>query len=532
MATPKRLYDWFAESVRRQGGTGTALEVDGHVLSYAELAATAATVARTILRHHGAVPSRVGLLASRTVLAYAGYLAITRLGATVVPLNPAFPVGRNSDVAREAGLDLVLADAALTGLEELPVPVLRLADGDFPALLSAPGPDLPEQAAEADARNLAYILFTSGSTGRPKGVPVTHDNVAAFLGHVIARYELGPGSRVSQTFDLTFDPSVYDMFAAWGSGATLVVPTRDDLLSPVRYVNRNRITHWNSVPSVAAIALRLRALRPGVMPTLRWSLFCGEALRTAHAEAWRTAAPHTVIENIYGPTEMTVTWTEFRLPESADDWPRTSNGTVPIGTPYPGQEHLILDEDGRPADEGELCVRGTQRFPGYLDPADNAGRFCSFDGRRAVVHDGSEPLTAEHWYRTGDRVTLLGGAPGRTGASDEDVVLVHLGRLDHQLKIRGYRVELGEIECHLLRQPGISDAAVVAVPGRKGEPQLHAVCAGRPADPAPLLDALRRKLPPYMVPTTVDFVPSLPLNANGKVDRAALVASLSRPQAA
>ncbi|MFE7778865.1 amino acid adenylation domain-containing protein [Streptomyces sp. NPDC057445] len=515
MAGPLRLYDWFDESARRYGDTQTALEVDGRRLTYAELAATAAGVAEALVRRHGGVPSRVGLLASRSVLAYAGYLAISRLGATVVPLNPAFPVGRNSDVAREAGLDLVVADAVPTGLEELPVPVLRPTDAD---LRPGHAPQLPEP--DARATDLAYILFTSGSTGRPKGVPVTHANVAAYLGHVIPRYELGPHARVSQTFDLTFDPSVYDMFAAWGSGATLVVPTRNDLQSPVRFVNSNRITHWNSVPSVAAIALRLRALKPGAMPTLRWSLFCGEALKLSHAEAWRAAAPNSTVENIYGPTEMTVTWTEFRLPDSVEDWPRTSNGTVPIGTPYAGQEHVILTEDGRPSDEGELCVRGTQRFPGYLDPADNAGRFCSFDGRRASVHDGSEPLTAEHWYRTGDRVQLLDG------------VLVHLGRLDHQLKIRGYRVELGEIESLLLRQPGVTDAVVVAVPGRKGEPLLHAVCTGGPADPAQLLDALRRKLPAYMVPATVGFTGALPLNANGKVDRAALVASLSHPQAA
>ncbi|MFK4227066.1 amino acid adenylation domain-containing protein [Streptomyces sp. NPDC019890] len=518
MAKTKRLYEWFAESAHQYGDAQVALEVDEQRLSYAQLAAAAARVSGAILRRHGAVPSRVGLLASRSVVAYAGYLAISRLGATVVPLNPAFPVGRNSDVAREASLDLVVADAALPGSAELPVPVLRLGDEDVPALLSGPVPQLPELGSASE--DLAYILFTSGSTGRPKGVPVTHANVAAYLDHVIPRYRLGPDARVSQTFDLTFDPSVYDMFAAWGSGAALVVPTRNDVLSPVRFVNRNRITHWNSVPSVAAIALRLRALKPGAMPSLRWSLFCGEALKLAHAEAWQAAAPNSTVENIYGPTEMTVTWTEFRLPDSVDLWPRTDNGTVPIGTPYPGQEHMILDENGRPADDGELCVRGTQRFPGYLDPADNVGRFCTFDGRQSAVHDGSEPLTPQHWYRTGDRVKLRDG------------VLVHLGRLDHQLKIRGYRVELGEIESLLLRRPGVTDAVVVALPGRKGDPLLHAVCTGAGANREELLDALRRKLPAYMVPTAVTFTGALPLNANGKVDRAALVASLSEPQAA
>ncbi|MFE7131723.1 amino acid adenylation domain-containing protein [Streptomyces sp. NPDC057638] len=516
--TPTRLYDWFAHSALRHGQERTALEVDGHHLSYARLAALSEAVAGAVTDYLGRVPARVGLLASRNVLAYAGYLAIARLGATVVPLNPAFPIARSAAVAREAGLDLILADAALPGREGLPVPVLPLGDTDLERLPRYP---VPPPTATPDGWDLAYILFTSGSTGRPKGVPVTHANVAAFLGQVIPRYGLGPGARMSQTFDLTFDPSVYDLFGAWGSGATLVVPTRQDLLSPVRYVNSARITHWNSVPSVAALALRLRALRPGAMPTLRWSVFCGEALKGAHAQAWRAAAPHSAVENAYGPTEATVTWTGYRLPDDPARWPVTGNGTVPIGTPYPGQEMLVLDEDGRPADEGELCVRGSQRFPGYLDPADDRGRFLTHDGARATIHDGSRRPTPAHWYRTGDLVRR------------QDGLLVHLGRLDHQIKLHGYRVELGEIESVLLRQPGVVDAVVLPVPGRGGEPRLHAVCAGRPTATAePLWEALRGALPAYMVPATLTFRDRLPLNANGKVDRAALVASLSSLQAA
>ncbi|MFJ1797972.1 amino acid adenylation domain-containing protein [Streptomyces sp. NPDC088180] len=512
-AYAERLYDWFAASAAAYGDTCCALEVDGQELSYRELERLAGHLAAAVVARHGGRPARVGLLAARSVLAYAGYLAVARLGATVVPLNPAFPIARSADVARAAGLDLVLADAELPGTDGLPVPVLR-CDAREPA---APAEAPPR--ASAGPEDLAYILFTSGSTGRPKGVPVTHANVAAYLDHVIRRYGTGPGDRVSQTFDLTFDPSVYDMFSAWGSGATLVVPTREELLAPVRFVNRARITHWNSVPSVAAFAQRLRALRPGSMPTLRWSLFCGEALKLPQARAWRAAAPHSAVENIYGPTEMTVTWTEYRLPSEDADWPDTVNGTVPIGVPYPGQDHLILDESGRPADDGELCVRGSQRFPGYLDPADDVGRFRAPTAPYAV-HDGSGPLTPAHWYRTGDRVRLTDG------------VLVHLGRLDHQVKIHGYRIELGEIESLLTRQPGITDAVVLPVPGRKGEPVLHAVCAGASRDPDELLGALGQRLPLYMVPAAVTFTGALPLNANGKVDRAALLASLTQPQAA
>jgi amino acid adenylation domain-containing protein len=518
MNATRTMYDWFAASVAEHGDRQTALEVAGEHLTYAELDATARRLAGALVAENGGVPSRVGLLAARSTAAYAGYLAVQLLGATVVPLNPGFPPARNATIARDAGLDLVIAEEDAPGRGDLPVPVVPLSAERMAALRTGTVPDLPASTAGPD--DLAYILFTSGSTGRPKGVPIAHRNVSAYLTHVIPRYELGPGARVSQTFDLTFDPSVYDMFAAWGSGATLVVPGRKDLLSPVRFVNRQRITHWNSVPSVASIALRLRALKPGSMPTLRWSLFCGEALTLAHAQAWQAAAPGSTLENIYGPTEMTITWTEFRLPARTEDWPRPANGTVPIGTPYPGQEHLVIDEDGRPAAEGELCVRGSQRFPGYLDPADNTGRFLSFDGDRAVVYDGTQPLTSAHWYRTGDRVTSLDGA------------LVHLGRLDHQLKIRGYRVELGEIESALLARPGVAEAAVVALHVPGGEVELAAAYTGSTKDAQGLLDSLRERLPPYMVPGSLTALAALPLNANGKTDRGALAAMLSRPAAA
>ena len=509
MNDTRTLDDRFTATVAEFGGL-TALEVAGEQFTYTELDALAAKLAGTLVAEHGGVPARIGLLAARCLLAYAGYLAAQRLGATVVPLNPAFPPARNAAITRAAGLDLVLAQEDAPGLEDLPV--LR-ADPRLGALREGAVPALPAPAAGPD--DLAYILFTSGSTGTPKGVPISHRNVSAYLDHVIPWYEVGPGARVSQIFDLTFDPSVRDMFLAWGSGATLVVPSGNDILAPVRFVNRARVTHWCSVPSVVSFAMRLRGLAPGSMPALRWSVFCGEALTTSQAEAWRAAAPGSALENSYGPTEVTITCTGYRLPDETAGWPRPANGTVPIGTAYPDLETLVLAEDGTPAADGELCVRGPQRFPGYLDPADNVGRFVTFDGERAAVYDGSEPLTGQHWYRTGDRVRV------------EDGRLVHHGRLDHQVKIRGYRVELGEIEAALRALPGVRDAFVVALTGPNGEPDLEAAYTGLAQDAEVLLDGLRAKLPAYMVPRRVTAFDELPLNPNGKVDRAALAASLA-----
>ncbi|MGW5283391.1 AMP-binding protein [Streptomyces collinus] len=521
---PATLYGWFAASAARHPDR-LALQAAGQALTYRELEDYSARVAAGVLHGCGGWPRRVGLLAGRRPAAYAGYLAVQRLGATVVPLNTAWPRARNASVAHRAGLDLVLTDESGQA-GELPVPVLDLAD----AAGSGDAGGVAVRRGEPGAP--AYILFTSGSTGAPKGVPILQENVAPYLAHVIDRYEVGPGSRLSQTFDLTFDVSVFDMFTAWGGGATLVVPGRDEILTPVRFVNTHRLTHWCSVPSVISFARRMRALRQGAMPTLRHSLFAGEPLTLQQARTWQAAAPSSRLENFYGPTELTITCSEFGLGTDPGSWPATANGTVPIGHVYAHLEHRVLDTAGRPAQEGELCVRGPQRFPGYLDPADNTGRFWDLDGdhptdpatapaRQAGRAGPAGVVPARMWYRTGDRVRPA----GRDG-------LLHLGRLDHQVKVDGYRVELGEIESALREGPGVHDAVVLALPTAHHGTELHAVCTGDDPRPEALLAALRERLPAYMVPAFLHVRAELPLNGNGKTDRAALAALLHDAPAA
>lgn len=518
---PRTLYEWFARSVERWPDE-PAVEVLDASLTYQRLHNVALALAGRIVREHGGTPARIALLASRSVTAFAGYLAAQRLGATVTPLNPDYPMSRNRTVCELAGVDVALVDAG--GAARLArdragegdgAPLARtvLVLSDDEVYTAEPGVDLPDY--RGDENDVAYVLFTSGSTGRPKGVPIRHRNLSPYLAYNIARYQVGPGCRMSHTFDLTFDPSVFDLFVTWGGGAVLAVPQRTELLSPADYLVDRRITHWFSVPSVVSVSADLNNLPSGRVTDLWYGLFIGEQLTYRQARAWRDVAPGAVLENVYGPTELTIACTAYRLPTEPAHWLDTSNDTVPIGPVYEFLEHVIVDETGRPADEGELCVRGAQRFDGYLDAEDNIGRFLAHDGDTGTEYDGSQPLSGAHYYRTGDRVRR------------ESDTFVHLGRLDDQVKIRGYRIELGEIEAVLRRHPGVRDVVVLA--NRRGDDtELFAFYTGDPASTTVFVRLLRRQLPIHMVPRRFQHVESLPLNANGKFDRRGLAERIRR----
>ena len=269
-----------------------ALEVAGSALTYAELRRRASSIAQLLVaRDPGTGPELTGVFASRSVGAFAGILGALLRGHGYVPVNPRFPATRNRDLLERAGCRVLLVDAeqldrareVIDGLAEPPT-LLVCEEGDGEPTLDPMlgGPESP-----------AYLLFTSGSTGRPKGVLVRQANVTAFLDAVAARYEVGETDRLSQLFDLTFDLSAFDMFVAWQHGACLCCPDAGELLRPSEFVRDARLTVWFSVPSAAMFLQRLGGLEPGMFPTLRLSLFCGEALTAELADAWALAVPDT-----------------------------------------------------------------------------------------------------------------------------------------------------------------------------------------------------------------------------------------------
>lgn len=508
----------------RQHPDATALTVSGEQpVTYAQLMDAAEATAREIARGFTAVPSRIGLMEHKNTATYAAYLAILQLGASVVPISTTAPPQRIRAIAEAARLPVVVADeAAVSALRPL------AGTPGAPRLIPLGGPTAPEPPGPSRTPDpshfpvpcphdpVAYIIFTSGTTGSPKGVPITHANALACVRHNISAYNITVGDRLTQTFDFAFDPSVFDMFVAWGAGASLVAPGPTDLLHPTAWVRREQITHWFSVPSTIATAAKLGELTDDAMPSLQISLFGGEPLTAEHAKAWQRATPNGRLENLYGPTEATVSVSRHPLPADPRTWPTTDNGTLPIGRIYDHMDWAVV-ADGRDATQGELCLRGPQRFAGYLDAQDDIGRFYLRKQDTYLPCPPGTELTARAWYRTGDRVAITPGGD-----------LVHLGRLDSQVKIRGYRIELAEVEGALRLASQVQDAVVLAAPGRAGHQELAAYYTGTATEARTLREALTATLPAYMIPRRITHLDAFPLTPNGKVDRTQLLIPLTR----
>ena len=447
-------------------------------------------------------------------------------GHGYVPLNRTFPVERTRlmlerskcesvvvDAGCEAQLEAVLAKIGTSLLLVFPdrsdvadliarFPIHRVVGADDLC------PAKKWRAVDVPLSSMAYLLFTSGSTGEPKGVMVSHANVLHYVAYVSRRYEFTRNDRLSQTFDFTFDLSAHDMFVAWGNGACVCCPTQKQLIKPGAFINDAQLTVWFSVPSTAVFMRRFGVLKEGMYPGLRLSLFCGEALPVEIVRDWTRAAPNSVIENIYGPTELTIACTAYRWSEATSP-DACEQGVVPIGEPFNGMQALIVDQDLREVEngtDGELVMTGPQLTLGYWQDNERT--------RRAFVR---VPGTDKTFYRTGDRVRRRG--PHQP--------LLYLGRLDSQIKVLGHRVELGEIEAAVRRASGLDGVVALGWPvSESGADGIEVFLQTEAFDRGSLVARLRSILPSYMVPRNVWLLSHFPLNANGKFDRSALLKRL------
>lgn len=485
------------KAVTAQHPDRPAIEEGNGVTTYRQLWGAINAVAETLDR----ASARVGLCGGQTTASAVGFWAILRAGRSAVPLGANQPPDRLDQIIAASGLRTILVDTTVPVglLEQWRAHGIDVRRVDLPIDSGAVDADRPLPPGLTEA----YLLFTSGSTGRPKGVMINHGNLRAYAVNVGRTAGLGIDSRVSSNSEMTFDASMFDRVAALTHGATVVLPENRENLNPVKYVTRARLSHWFSVPSAISVAARMRVLEPGAMPTLTYSGFGGEPLLTKDAQLWRAAAPASRIVNVYGPTESTVSCTEWPLPASPADWPSTSNDTLPIGEPYPDCEWMLVVGDRVDPTEGELCVRGVQRLTSYLDPVDNDGRFFTREGGSVTLTRGRPD--ASDWYRTGDRCRLTGEG------------LLHLGRLDRQVKVRGYRIELGEVEAALRKLPEV-DAAAVLVDDTRSVGALVAVIAGAERTHREVTEQLSASLPQYMLPARTVWIDAMPITDRGKID--------------
>jgi amino acid adenylation domain-containing protein len=486
-----------------------ALVVDSKEITYEDLCKMATKIASVIKSDRDFSGEFVSFLSHRSLLTYSSVLGIMLSGNAYVPLNPKFPNRRLKSILDISGAKIVIVDDKyiekfneLLPLLDKPYTfifqngknsfksnyhkVVYIDDGEH----YDPEPfDLPNSFP-------AYLLFTSGSTGTPKGIMINHENLTSYVNYMSNRMSVIDSDRFSQLSDMTFDPSVHDMFVCWSNGASLYSVPEASSKVPTRFFIDNKITTCFIVPSIAVFMNKMRSLGSNMLPNLRYCVFCGEALSAETARQWQSAAPNSVVENLYGPTEATVAITNYKWTDKSFE--ECDNGIVPIGWMFNGQKSCVINENLQVVQnkDGELCISGSQVTTSYFnDPEKTASQYIRID--------------KDVWYRTGDLVRI-----------DQRGCMHYIGRIDNQVKIMGYRVELQEIDCIIKKIVGCDMVVSVCRSGEgsAGNSIVSFICCEKPITEREILSLCKSNLPDYMVPRKIYFVDEIPLNNNGKID--------------
>ncbi len=436
----------------------------------------------------------VALVVNDDLETYASIIALWMEGKGYVPLHPRQPLERCMEIVSQVHCSLIFDSSENSRYKGQVVRTMGLV-GCTDAL---------QLKENAPGEGLAYILFTSGSTGKPKGVSVSRENLAAFV-RAFHRtgIQLTQEDRCLQCFDLTFDVSVESFLVPLLAGACVYTVPHDQIKWSYVYglLEDHKITFGAMAPSM------LRYLRPYFaemnLPDMRYCILTAEASPYELVREWSLCVPQAVIYDFYGPTEATIYCTYYSYDRS--DKTKTLNGLLSIGKPMEGVKAIILDESKNclaAGEKGELCIAGEQLTPGYWEnPEKNEEAFFEFR------IDGKD----QRFYHTGDLCYI-----------DEDGDIMYAGRLDFQAKIQGYRVELGEIEYHVREFLKGTNAVALAYENKHGNTEIGLVIEKEKNGTTDLIAFLKTKLPAYMLPGKIEFLPVFPLNTNSKVDRKAL----------
>jgi amino acid adenylation domain-containing protein len=470
---------------------------------------------------------RVCFLMPKSPVAIISLIGILKTDCAYVPLDTSSPASRLARIVASCEPRCILiVDSATEPLNDLLVeanlsyaPVVGLMSGKVSAdaiegksfKIGFSYDDLEEQSDapldyRASSEDLAHILFTSGSTGVPKGVMIKHSNVIRFIEWAVGYFGVNQWDRISGHPPLHFDLSTFDIYGAFAAGAQLHLAPQELNLLPNKmadFIRDSELTQWFSVPSALNYMAKLDVARPNDFPALKRLLWCGEVFPTPALRYWMRRLPHVKFTNLYGPTEATIASAYYTVPQC----PATDSDLIPIGSACAGEALLVLDDDLKPAPQGEvgnLYISGVGLSPGYWRDQEKTDS--------AFIQNPSGAAPNERIYRTGDLARI-----------GDDGLVYFLGRADSQIKSRGYRIELGEIETALNALEIIQDCAVVAI-DRRGFEGAIICCAyvpqeGKDVTQALLRSSLSKKLPGYMIPARWASLKSMPLNVNGKYDR-------------
>ena len=418
---------------------------------------------------------RVAIICPQGPAAYISMLAVLHSGATYVPININTPMDRQLDILYSfSPTDIIYASG------EIKERYRNMSFGRSVNILSFSDLKPSDIVPPVPSTKPAYVIFTSGSTGKPKGVTISRSAMNSFVNWGVSALNLHVNSRVSQHPNIAFDLSVLDIFVTLCSGATLFpITTKYDRLMPAKFIKLNKITHWVSVPSVVDLMIKDKSIIKETLRELKLMVFCGEPLLKRHLEFIFNINPNITVLNTYGPTEATVCMTQLYL--NASNWRNFCEKGVAIGEAIDGMEYELIG--GSDSTEGEIFIKGIQVADGYWN---------SPDITKAFFKDGG--------YYTGD------WAKKRNGQTYFEA------RIDRQIKVNGFRVELGEIEEII---SGYVDGAVACV---YTDGSIKALIEDKAADLVLLRDEIIQKLPEYMVPNKIEFTENLPRNINDKID--------------
>lgn len=450
---------------------------------------------QAVFSRNNQIVESIGIIANQDFDTYSAILAALLSGITYIPIEPTHPDERNNHIISIAKVNAIYCSdfsSMGSGFYETNKSIFVPATDEIIDV---------EEPEVIQSNNPAYVLFTSGSTGVPKGVPISMQNLEAFTENVAGmRLGINEQSKFLQVFELTFDLSVFSYLLPllYGASVFIMPKTPFKQMNAVQIIEEQQITHILTVPSFVGYLKPLFAKIK--LPTIKYWLFCGEALKTDLVTAWQKCIPDAAIYNVYGPTEATIFCTSYNC---SGESLKHNHGIVSIGKPFENTVFGLFDGNlpvSSPSTVAELCISGTQLTSGYLeDTAKNKEAFFNFNSHM--------------FYRSGDLCRM-----------DAKGDYFFTGRNDSQLKINGYRVEISELEYHASRIPGIDEAVVVVSENDiHDQPILNLVYkAESEIDQSEITVFLSTKIPSYMLPSAVFFVKSIPYNLNGKIDKKAL----------